>query len=150
MEQRKKEKDIHTERMKEARKTQSNDQRKKEKDINTERRKEARKTQSNEQRKTEKDINTEIRKEARKNQSMEQKNNIKEINAERMKESRADARENPINLGIARRFTIDQGYFHDIIESCEGPLKVWCKGEKLEHDIFWQKVTAGRYASSPG
>ena len=47
---------------------------------------------------------------------------------------------------MARRFNIDQPYFHDIIESCEGPLKVWSKGEKLEHDIFWQQKTAGRYA----
>ena len=48
--------------------------------------------------------------------------------------------------GIARRFPVDNPFFHDIIESFEGPLKVWCKGEKLEHDAFWQKVVAGRFA----
>ena len=26
------------------------------------------------------------------------------------------------------------------------PLKVWSKGEKLEHDSFWQIITAERYS----
>ena len=56
-----------------------------------------------------------------------------------------NAKENAPLAGIARRFTVDNPYFHDIIESCEGPLKVWCKGEKLEHDVFWQKITAERF-----
>ena len=63
-----------------------------------------------------------------------------------MRHKREETKENPALFGIARRFSIDNPYFHDIIESFEGPLKVWCKGEKLEHDQFWQTTVAGRYA----
>ena len=66
--------------------------------------------------------------------------------ASNMKANRIKSKDNPQLKGVARRFTIDQPYFHDIIESFEGPLKVWSKGEKLEHDSLWQKVMAERYA----
>jgi hypothetical protein len=63
----------------------------------------------------------------------------------KINENNNEKRENPRLKGVAQRFTLDQPYFHDIIESCEGSLKVWSKGEKLEHDLFWQKITANRY-----
>ena len=61
---------------------------------------------------------------------------------ERKKKEQQNEKENPNLHGIAQRFSIDNPYFHDIIESCEGPMKVWSIGEKLEHDKFWQNICA--------
>ena len=70
----------------------------------------------------------------------------KESRAALLRRKRECLKDNPSLFGIARRFSIDNPYYHDVIEYFEGPLKVWCKGEKLEHDPFWQKVTAGRFS----
>ena len=68
-----------------------------------------------------------------------------EIRKNKDRDMKERAKENPDLKGVACRFTVDEPYFHDIIESFEGPLKVWCKGEKLEHDSLWQTVVVERY-----
>ena len=61
---------------------------------------------------------------------------------DRQKESRA---KDPPLLNWARRFTMDNMYTFDAVENYLGPLKVWSKGEKLEHDVRWQEVMVDRW-----
>ena len=79
-------------------------------------------------------------------ESAEMKIILNENRANLLRTKRECLKDNPSLFGIARRFSIDNPYYHDVIEYFEGPLKVWCKGEKLEHDPRWQVVTAGRFS----
>ena len=110
------------------------------------RKREARQNQSEDKRNEMNKKHAEYKKATKSKLDENQINKDKANEAKRKREVRSDNKENPTSLGVARRFTIDQAYFHDIIESCEGPLKVWSKGEKLQHDPFWQKIVAGRFA----
>ena len=143
-EEKKKNNEAEAKRKREARKKQTQEEKEKINEANAKRNNETRKNQTQDKIRRQNDGNAKRNKVARENQTQENKWRQNLADAEK-KKSRMNAKENAPLAGIARRFTVDNPYFHDIIESCEGPLKVWCKGEKLEHDVFWQKITAERF-----
>ena len=64
---------------------------------------------------------------------------------ERLKKQKESRAKDPPLLNWARRFTMDNMYTFDAVENYLGPLKVWSKGEKLEHDVRWQEVMVDRW-----
>ena len=114
------------------------------KDYDNQKRKEKRKNETKEQMEARLKKDKESKSEKTQNETKQQR----EERLKNMREKRAQAKnkDHPL-LNWARRFNIDNLYTFDVVENYLGPLKVWSKGEKLEHDLHWQEIMVHRWIS---